>query len=134
VTEEQLSLLAKARDSLRGARMLAEGRIYDFAVSRAYYAMFYVAKAFLVGKGLTHSKHSSVIAAFGQHFAKAGLVPQEFHDFLIKGQDLRNVGDYRWDRVVTQEEAATQMDRAEKFLGLAERLIGPIPPLDEPQP
>jgi uncharacterized protein (UPF0332 family) len=32
--------------------------------------MFYVAQAFLAGEGLSFSKHSAVIAAFGQHFAK----------------------------------------------------------------
>jgi len=128
VTEEQLSLLEKARDSLRAARLLAHARIYDSAVSRAYYTMFYVAKAFLVGEGLTHSKHSAVIAAFGQHFVKPGLAPAELQRFLVEGQDLRNVGDYRWDCSVTHDDAATQLERAEKFIEAAERLIGPIPP------
>jgi hypothetical protein len=30
-------LLKKARDSLRGAKLLAEDELYDFAASRAYY-------------------------------------------------------------------------------------------------
>lgn len=69
---EQAALLRKAQDSLRAARLLADQQLYDFAVSRAYYAMFYVAQAFLLGEGLSFSKHSAVIAAFGQQFAKTG--------------------------------------------------------------
>ena len=36
---EQGALLRKARDSLRGATLLAGDGLYDFAASRAYYAM-----------------------------------------------------------------------------------------------
>ncbi|MBI3328312.1 MAG: HEPN domain-containing protein [Nitrospinae bacterium] len=41
---EQEALFRKARDSLRGARLLAGDGLYDFAVSRANYSMFYVAE------------------------------------------------------------------------------------------
>lgn len=67
MTPEQEALVRKAQDSLRGAQVLASQKLFDFAVSRAYYTMFYVAEAFLLGEGLTFSKHSGVIAAFGQH-------------------------------------------------------------------
>ena len=40
MTLEQEALLRKAKDSLRGARVLADQKLYDFAVSRAYYTMF----------------------------------------------------------------------------------------------
>ena len=80
MTPEQAALVRKARDSLRAARVLADQEhLYDFAVSRAYYAMFYIAEAFLLGEGLAFSKHSAVIAAFGQRVAKTGRVPKEFH-------------------------------------------------------
>ena len=83
MTPEQAALLKKAKDSLDAARLLVERGFYDFAVSRSYYAMFYVAQAFLLGEGLSFSKHSAVIAAFGQRFIKTGEVPQEFHRYLI---------------------------------------------------
>jgi uncharacterized protein (UPF0332 family) len=40
VTPEQQALLAKAQRSLEAAQSLTEQGFYDFAVSRAYYAMF----------------------------------------------------------------------------------------------
>lgn len=51
MTHEQSALLAKARKSVDAAKMLADEGMADFAISRAYYAMFYVAEAFLEGKG-----------------------------------------------------------------------------------
>jgi len=132
MTPEQAALIKKARDSLRAARVLADQeRLYDFAVSRAYYSMFYVAEVFLLEDGLAFSKHSAVIAAFGQRFAKTGRVPKEFHRYLIEGEDSRNVSDYDIRPDITPERAAEQIARAESFVALAERLIGPVAPPKE---
>ena len=131
MTPEQSAILRKAEDSLDAAKVLIERGHYDFAVSRAYYTMFYVAEAFLLGEGLAFSKHSAVIAAFGQHFAKTGRVPEEFHRYLIEGEGSRNISDYDIQPGTTPDKAAEQIARAEKFLELAERLIGPIAPVEE---
>jgi uncharacterized protein (UPF0332 family) len=55
---EQADLLVKAQQSLEAARVMEERGYYDFAASRAYYTMFYLAEALLLGLGLTFSKHS----------------------------------------------------------------------------
>jgi uncharacterized protein (UPF0332 family) len=66
---EQEDLLLQARDSVAAAKILHAGGHHGFAASRAYYAMFYVAEAFLLGKGLAFSKHSGVYAAFDGSFS-----------------------------------------------------------------
>jgi uncharacterized protein len=123
MTPAQAALLKKAKDSLDAARLLVERGFYDFAVSRAYYAMFYVAEAFLLGEGLSFSKHSAVIAAFGQHFVKTGRVPHEFHRYLIEGEDSRNVGDYDIVSGLNKEEALEQIEHADMFLKLGDKLL-----------
>lgn len=130
MTPEQESLLKKARERLGAARLLYESGYMDDAASRAYYAMFYVAQAFLEGEGLSFSKHSAVIAAFGGHFARAGRVPAELHNYLRQAFDVRHSGDYG-PVAVPPGAAAEQIARAQQFLELAERLIGPIPPPGE---
>jgi uncharacterized protein (UPF0332 family)/predicted nucleotidyltransferase len=125
MTSEQSALLQKANDSLKAAKLLADQEFYDFAVSRAYYAMFYVASAFLLGEGLTFSKHSTVISMFSQHFTQTGRVPTEFHRYLIKAENSRKLGDYNVGTGLTKVQAATQIARAGEFLALAERMIGP---------
>ena len=134
MTEDQQELLEKARTSLAAAKLLLEGIYPDFAASRAYYAMFYIAQAFLEGEGMAFSRHSAVIAAFGQHFAHTGKVPAEFHQFLLRAQELRHSGDYVPPHVVTLDQAREQIVRAERFLTLAERLTGPPPPSDREEP
>jgi uncharacterized protein (UPF0332 family) len=56
---EQQRLLEKAERSLRAAVELNQKGFAEFAASRGYYAMFYIATAFLEGEGLAYSKHSA---------------------------------------------------------------------------
>ena len=129
MTPEQQALLNKARDSLRAARILAADGLYDFAASRAYYAMFYAAEALLMGNGLAFSRHSAVIAAFGEHFAKTKRLAPEFHRYLIEAHDSRNVGDYDIGPSLNANEAAEVIARAERFLVSGGDLLG-RPPAD----
>ncbi|AIE76128.1 HEPN domain-containing protein [Synechocystis sp. PCC 6714] len=126
MTDEQRELLFKAQQSLDAAKLLLSNDYPDFAASRAYYAMFYVAEAFLEGEGLTFSKHSAVIAAFGRELAKTRRVSSDFHRFLIEAQELRTTGDYGQFNAVTVDQGAEQIQRAEAFLALAVEKIGPL--------
>ncbi len=121
MTPEQEALLRKARDSLRAAKILASNRLHSFAASRAYYTMFYVAEAFLLVEESSYSKHSAVIGAFGERFAKSGLVPFEFHRYLVEAQQMRNLGDYDIGPGVSESQALEQISRAEQFIQLAEQ-------------
>lgn len=126
MTADQLELLHKAQKSLRAAEVLLQNSYPDFAASRAYYTMFYVAQAFLEGEELAFSRHSATIAGFGQHFVRPGKVPIEFHRFLIEAQQVRQTGDHSILHEVTLEQAKTQIARAERFMQLAEHLLGPL--------
>ncbi|MDJ1183791.1 HEPN domain-containing protein [Roseofilum casamattae] len=83
MTNEQQLLLEKARRSLQGAELLVENGLPELAVSRAYYAMFYIASAFLLSKELSFSSHSAVIGAFGREFARDNRELRGFHRALI---------------------------------------------------
>lgn len=126
MTDEQQELLLKSQKSLQASKLLLSNDYPDYAVSRAYYAMFYIAEAFLEGEGLTFSKHSAVIAAFGREFAKPQRVSPEFHRFLIEAQELRTTSDYGQLNAVTTVQATEQIDRAEQFLAIAIQEIGAI--------
>jgi len=133
VTGQQVALLRKAQDNIAAARTLAERHHCGIAISRAYYAMFYVAEAFLVGDGLAFSSHAAVIAAFGQRFAKTDRVPRELHRHLTQAQQSRVAADYDVRSHPSAENAAQHIAHAERFLAAAEHLIGPIPPDAEEQ-
>ena len=124
MTSEQETLYLRAKESLAAAKLLHQSGYYGFAASRAYYAMFYMAEALLLGKNLAFSKHSAVIAAFGKHFVKKGIVSPEYHRYLISSLELRHAGDYGSNADVSPEESAGQIERAEQFVELAYQLIG----------
>jgi uncharacterized protein (UPF0332 family) len=124
MTQAQERLVAGARESLSAARLLHREGHYGYAASRAYYSMFYVAEAFLLEEGLAYSKHSAVHAAFGEHFAKTGIVPPELHRALIQGMELRQTGDYDYMGEVSPERAMEQITNAEQFLGTAMEFFG----------
>ena len=78
MTSEQQKFIKKAKESLLASEILAENKLYNFATSRAYYTMFYIAEAFLWQQELTFSSHSAVISCFGREVAKRELFPLNF--------------------------------------------------------
>jgi uncharacterized protein (UPF0332 family) len=117
------ALITKAKESLAAAQLLIKDGYYDFAASRAYYAMFYVASALLAHLGQSYSSHASVISAFGREFAKTEKLDPKFHRWLIDAQDLRIIGDYGVGSHVPKEFAETVCDWAIQFTNAAEVLL-----------
>lgn len=132
MTNRQANLLSKARQKLSASRdLLRQGHPED-AVSRAYYVMFYAAEALLDGEGLRFSSHAGVISAFGRLFAKTGRVSAEFHRYLKEAQEDRTGADYGETYSVSPEEAEDHVQKAGRFLELAENLIQAPEPGDSP--
>ena len=119
MTSQQQDLLNKAQESLNAARLLKDNNYFDYAVSRAYYSMFYIAEAYLEGENQQFSSHAAVISSFGKNFAKAGKVPQKFHRFLIDAQALRQTSDYGKFQTISAQQANQQIENAEEFFNFA---------------
>ncbi len=128
MTSQLAALAEKARRGIRSAHILVRDGDYDTAVSRAYYAMFYLAEALLLSKNLAYSKHSAVVAAFGREFAKPGLLPVDFHTHLREAAEARNICDYQAVSHVTEEAALQHISRAEDFLAATEKFLKILPP------
>jgi len=92
--EEIRAYRERAWQSLEAARQLASCGYPEFAVSRAYYAVFYLAKALLLQDGVEVNKHSAVIASFHQKFVKTGRLPMAEGQRLHWLFELRNLADY----------------------------------------
>ena len=120
---EIAALLDKAKQSVDAARGLLSDGYFDFSVSRAYYAMFYVAEALLLQVGQSYSKHAAVIAAYGREYAKSGRLEAKFHRRLIDAQDFRNIGDYGIGAHVSSEEAESTCQWAAEFIEAGEAFL-----------
>lgn len=107
--------LARSRQELEAARLLAEGGFGTQAVSRAYYAAFYTAQAALGMLGETRSKHSGVVAAFGRRVVREGGLSEDAGRLLRSLFERRNDADYG-DEPAPPEEAEAAIRDAERFV------------------
>jgi len=112
-------VLALSREDLRAARHLLDGGFFGQAVSRAYYAVFHAAEATLLAIGETRSKHSGVLAAFGQLVVRPGGFDESTARILRSLFERRNEADYL-GVPVTAEAAETALADAERFVAAVE--------------
>ncbi|MFZ1395520.1 MAG: HEPN domain-containing protein [Candidatus Promineifilaceae bacterium] len=111
----------RARLDLQAVEVNLQNGFYAVAVSRAYYAMFYAVTALLKSNGIDRSKHSGVIAAFGQYFVKTGLIEIEFAKILTHAFNSRNDTDYDLIWMPDVKLARTEMEDAQRFVERVER-------------
>lgn len=109
----------RSRTEVEAARLLTASGFHAQAVSRAYYAAFYTAEAALLALGISRSKHSGVLSAFGRHLARDGGLPSEVGRTLHLLFDLRNTVDYD-DVAVSAEHALEAIQDAERLVDAVE--------------
>lgn len=109
-------LTEKAKRFLRSAEVLLIDGDYDSCVSRCYYAMFFLAEAILLTKGLKASSHKGVISIFGEHFIKTGILGKELGRALNDTYDSRQIGDYAIGFMITKDEAESRLEKARNFV------------------
>jgi len=114
--DEIRRLIEKAERNLDVAKTEFNREVYDDCVSRAYYAMFYVAESLLLTKELRFSKHSGVQSAFGHYFAKTGEVDAKLHKMFLEAATARDTADYEHMVETTKEEAEKVLKDAEYFV------------------
>jgi len=78
--------------------------------------MFYSVQALLLTKNLSFSSHKSVVSAFGQHFVKTPIFPKERGRELNRAFEKRQIGDYEYTFVITQNEAEEILTDGWKFV------------------
>ncbi|MDD1413376.1 HEPN domain-containing protein [Dolichospermum sp. ST_con] len=123
MNDEQKYLLIKAERSLNAAKELNSKNYPEFATSRAYYAMFYIAEALLLNENLSFSSHAAVISALGKYLVKTNKIPIRYHRYLIDAQDQRNRGDYDVNPNLTKEDADKLIVQAEEILDFANQYL-----------
>lgn len=122
--------LTKAGRILQEARVLLAAGGFEGACNRAYYAMFDAAHAALLVTGVTVPEaspktHRSLIASFGLHLVKAGMIEPEHGSALNKVERLRKLADYTGE-TVTEDDARWAVDQAGAFVSaMRQRMLSP---------
>ncbi len=123
MNDTTVKLLDKATRSIAaGESALADGHV-EAAANRAYYAMFYVAEALLNERGLTFRKHAGVHSAFGEHFARQGLLDTRYHRRLLAAFNKRVAADYGVDAELSAAEVEQMLGQAREFLQAGRELL-----------
>jgi len=122
--EEEIEILiGRAKRRLDAAYHLFEDGFYEDAVSRAYYSMYFAAKALLLKKDITVKTHKGLLSKFGLEFVNVGVVEEYYGRALRIAEELREEADYSISREITKEEVESIMDDAEKFLERIKRAV-----------
>ena len=108
--------LQRADKALEAARHLLADRLYEDAVSRAYYAMFHAARAILFTKGIITKTHSGAITNFGIEIAEKGIVDKEYGRILNRAFNLRQKSDYETGTRFKKEDVMEMVENADRFL------------------
>ncbi len=116
-------LLEKAARSVLAAEHLAKDGDSEFAVGRAYYAMFHVSQALLNEKALRFRKHAGVHNAFAEQFVKPGLIDKRYHRWLVAAFNKRITGDYGIESDLNAEDASLLIEQAREFLDAAKQFL-----------
>jgi uncharacterized protein (UPF0332 family) len=114
--KEIRDFINKAEKFMDTARQALGIEDYDSCVSRCYYAMFFMAEAALLTKGISAYSHKGVINKFGEYFIKTKSLERELGKALNDAYDKRIIGDYGVGFTVTKQQAEGLFETAQDFV------------------
>ncbi len=120
-------LMQKANRALTSAQLLYANGDYEGSCNRSYYAMYDAARAAILHlmpeQDLTASRtHNGLIAAFGLHLVKTGLVDVSLGRNLNRAQTLRQLADYTGE-AVSSDDVQQLIVNADQFVQTISTLI-----------
>ena len=131
LTEEERKIivgleLEKARNTFGQIEELRKLGYWDTIANRLYYAVFHAVSALLIRDGHLVNTHKGAISAFGLHYIRTGVLPQELGRLYSDLQIMRNNSDYNCSYDVTREEIEPKIEQAERFIARISELVGDI--------
>lgn len=114
--------MEQARDRAKLAQeALAAGHL-EGAVSAAYYAMLYAARAALSERDEYARRHGGTWHLFHQRFVATGAFDQHLHSLAQQAQLAREQGDYE---AITppEDEAKSYVDGAADFIAAIDQML-----------
>jgi uncharacterized protein (UPF0332 family) len=122
VSPRSEELLARAREGIASARLQLDGGHPATAVSTAYYAMLYAARAALSERDRHARSHAGIWGLFREQFVLTDEFDATLAQEAQRAQSRREASDYAaesFELVEAQQLVAT----AEQFVAAVERLI-----------
>lgn len=115
--------MERSHETLREVDYLIEGGFYNAAVSRLYYACYYIVVALLVANRLETQTHAGVKTVFSLNFVKTQLIDTDLSKAFFKLFDLRHNNDYEDYCFCNRETLKKIRPVAGEFINAVEALI-----------
>jgi len=117
-------LIQGAEESHQAARVLLDEGFARFSTTWSCNAIFCLAQAMLLSKGLSFSRRSAVTAAYGREFAKTGLLDSKFHRYIIDARQRRQTAYYSVSENISDEDALESFEWAGEFIQAVKEYFG----------
>ncbi len=108
-------MIEKADKYINTAELVLNHGDNDTAVSRIYYAMFYMVRAVLITKNLYPKTHAGTLQAFSEYFIKTNLFSKEMGKNFKNAFERRIQGDYDFAESLNKEEAEIFLEIGKRF-------------------
>lgn len=86
--------IARAKDTLDDAFILAEKNKWNSTINRLYYSAYYAVLALLLNSDLKPTTHSGAKSNFSEYFIKNEVISKEFGKIYSQLFTWRQKGDY----------------------------------------
>ena len=86
--------IARAKDTLEDAQILAEHNKWNSAINRLYYAAYYAVMALLLDADLMPTTHNGAKSNFSEYFIKTSILSKEYGRIYSQLFTWRQKGDY----------------------------------------
>ena len=115
--------LARAKDTLDDAKILANNNKWNSTINRLYYSAYYAVIALLIHHEINPTTHNGAKSNFTQHFIKTGIVPLELGKVYSQLFTWRQKGDYDDLFDFTKEKVEPYFTPVNELIAFIENII-----------
>ena len=121
--DEIESCIEIAIDDLESSKLLLEADKYRNSVTLSYYAMFSIARALLLKKGLTPKTHDGVITLIGEKYVLDEGFDRELASRFSRARTIREDASYANYDDFDLDTAKENIWLAEEFINEAKKFL-----------
>jgi uncharacterized protein (UPF0332 family) len=115
--------IARSKETLEEATLLANGGFWNAVANRLYYSSYYMVAALLLKNGHPANSHNGVKTIFHKEFVKSERVSLDVGKLYSRLFNLRQKGDYTDFQKFTQEEIFPFLADVQRFITEIEKII-----------
>jgi uncharacterized protein (UPF0332 family) len=115
--------LAQSNETINEVSKLIESGLFNIAVNRVYYGMFYCLLALALKYDFRSSKHLQLIGWFNKTFIKTGMLEISFGQILREAYKNRTEGDYVPYITFSEREVLLMLDNLKTFISGVSELL-----------